>query len=507
MNNASTRRRFLKAVGLAGAACVSLHATSGAETPAIKPHYDLAVIGIGSGGVGAALAAARMGLDVLLIEKAERIGGNAVCAGVSMWEPGVGGTGFPYEIYTRLKAHRDAIAIYSFRRHMSWSGIDAWPGSEQVPDAARTYADTLQRHCPAVAKTDDDFRRARWHGVIFEPDAYENVLRELLHETGRCTILTETSFSDVDFHDGKIAKLKLTNGMTVNAEAFVDATGGGALSKACGCEMMLGQEGKERFDEPGAPEKPNGKVNGVTLIFRIEPVSEARIEPLPEGVPEECWWSEFGVMSAVRYPSGGYNCNMLPTMEGSEFMKLRYEDAYAECRRRVAAFWRYVQTRWPELRGYRRSWIAPELGVRETTRVLGEYVLTENDLLAGLSKQEHNDIVAIADHSRDRHGAGGGGGELAEPYGVPYRCLIPKGSRNLLIASRGASFSSLAASSCRLSRTIMQLGQAAGTAVALARERGCDLPLVPAEALRQRLREQHVQLEFPLSREVRGHIT
>ncbi|MCK4590983.1 MAG: FAD-dependent oxidoreductase, partial [Candidatus Latescibacteria bacterium] len=62
---------------------------------------------------------------------------------------------------------------------------------------------------------------------------------------------------------------------------------------------------------------------------------------------------------------------------------------------------------------------------------------------------------------------------------------------------RAASFSSLAASSCRLSRTMMQLGQAAGTAAAIAKELDLDLPNVPPDRLRAQLREQHVQLEWP----------
>jgi hypothetical protein len=109
----------------------------------------------------------------------------------------------------------------------------------------------------------------------------------------------------------------------------------------------------------------------------------------------------------------------------------------------------------------------------------------------------------------DTHGAEtgrAGCGELDEPYGIPYRALIPKGFRNLLVACRGASFSSLAASSCRLSRTMMQLGQAAGTAVALAHERSLDLPEVPSGVLRDRLRAQHVQLDHPMSDALRAYL-
>jgi hypothetical protein len=156
---------------------------------------------------------------------------------------------------------------------------------------------------------------------------------------------------------------------------------------------------------------------------------------------------------------------------------------------------------------YRLSWIAPALGIRETQRIVGEYVLVEQDLRAGIRSQTHNDIICLADHAMDTHGSHAHGiGELEEPYGVPYRCLIPKGTDNLLIACRAASFSSLAASSCRLSRTMMQLGQAAGTAAALAKELDTTLPQVPPDRLRKALRKQHVQLDHPMPAEIRRRL-
>jgi hypothetical protein len=175
----------------------------------------------------------------------------------------------------------------------------------------------------------------------------------------------------------------------------------------------------------------------------------------------------------------------------------------------VIAHWHHVQETFPEFRGYRRNWIAPALGIRESRRVVGEYVLTEHDLLAGLSGQTHEDIVAIADHAMDTHGPStgrAGCGEVREPYGVPYRCLIPEGFDNLLVACRAASFSSLAASSCRLSRTMMQLGQAAGTAAVLAQELSVPLPQVPYAALQDALRNQHVQLDWPMSAEMNAYL-
>jgi len=77
--------------------------------------------------------------------------------------------------------------------------------------------------------------------------------------------------------------------------------------------------------------------------------------------------------------------------------------------------------------------------------------LAQHDLMAGLGRQEHDDIIAIADHAMDTHGASTGRAgtrEHDQPYGVPYRCLLPRDVDNLLVACRGASFSSVAASSC-----------------------------------------------------------
>lgn len=489
-----------------GAVAPDAYGHGAAPDKSVANHYDLIVVGVGSGGFGAALAAARAGLSVLCLEKADRIGGNAVRAGVSMWEPGVGGTGFPFEIYRRLKTYPQAVGVYSFGRHISWDGWSAFPGGEHVIDSDRRYADTLRRHRGPDGPPDAAFRRAQWHGVVFEPDAYERVVRAMLRETGRVTILTETTFENVRHENGRITALHLTNGQTVRARFFVDATGSGALCQACGAEMMVGQESRARFGEPSAPAVPNDRINGVTLIFRITQTGTPKIGPLPEGVPADCWWGRFPAMSAVHYPNGDYNCNMLPTMEGEEFAQQSYDQAYSECLRRVRAFWHYVQGRWPEFQGYRISWVAPALGVRETTRVVTEYILTEHDIRAGLVGQDHRDVIAIADHALDRHGAGGGALEVSQPYGVPYRCLIPKGMSNVLIACRGAGFSSLAASSCRLSRTMMQLGQAAGTAVALAKDLAIDLPAVPPDKLRAALRKQHVELQWPRTIRIRDHV-
>ncbi|MCK4626012.1 MAG: FAD-dependent oxidoreductase [Phycisphaerae bacterium] len=449
--------------------------------------FDVVVVGAGSAGIGASVAAARAGLSVLLLEKDETIGGTAVRSGVSTWEPDAGGKGIPHEIYRRLTNIPNSVGIYSVGKSLDSSGPDGpkFIGGECLIEPNAHYRDTLLRSGSPDGKWNYSYVRKHWFGVVFEPYAYLRVVGEMLDETGCCTVRTNTSFSDVQVEAGRILSLRLNDGSSVVAEAYVDCTGDGHLCTACKCETMWGQEPKDRFDEPDASTEPAESVNGVTLIYRITRANKQAVEPLPRDVPADCWWREdFPIANFVQMSCGDYLVNMLPTLEGREFINMKYEAACVEARRRVRTHWHYVQEALPKFRQYRLSWIAPALGVRETTRIVGQYVLTEHDLLAGLSGQTHEDIIAIADHAMDTHGQSGRGCvELTEPYGIPYRCLIPKGFRNLLIACRGASFSSIAASSCRLSRVMMNLGWAAGNAVTVARKMGADLPDVPVNQI------------------------
>ncbi len=479
--------------------------------------YDLIIIGGGSGGVGAAIAAARAGLKTLLVEEQPWLGGTSTSGGVNTWEMGVGGTGIPFEIYLRLKKIPEAVGVYSAGRHFAWQKdgffwphqLDRciFPGGENVIDPQRRYIDTLRRHPGPDQKPGEAFSREFWHGVPFEPGAFHQVVMEMLNETGNCEVRLLTRLESVQTVAGEVKNVCLSDGRTESARFFIDSTANGILCHEAGCEQLTGIDPKIRFGEPSAPEVASPAVNAATLIFRVSPSDSELIEPLPDGIPEVIWWAKNPVCAAVtHYPNGDRNINMLPTMEGAEYMRLGEKAAYAECKRRVYCHWHFLQTYFPEFRRYRFTWIAPVMGVRETWRTVCEKMLTENDINIGLSGQSDVDLITIADHPLDRHGANGGCPEVREPYGVPFRCLIPKGMRNLLIACRGAGFSSIAASSCRLSRTMIQLGQASGTAVALALKTGCALPDVPPAALRDRLREQHVQLDWPLPTALREYI-
>lgn len=503
--------RFWAAAFVVAVGCLRGIGSPG-EIPKSEIRCELAVVGGGSGGFGAALAAARLGVDVVLVERADCLGGNSVRGGVNCWEMGAGGTGIPFDLYCRLRREPGAVGIYSFGRHLAWFDAQRepyrYPGGETVIDPARRYLDTLQRHGTKGMVADAERVRELWHGVPFEPDAMAKTMLAMLEETGRCRVLLNALCVGADGDEQFVNLVRLADGRRVKADYFIDASGDGVVCLAMGCEKMEGQESRDAFNESCAPEKATSRVNGVTLIYRATPVPAPAVEPLPSGVTNRCWWAaRFPSAHINHYPNGDLNINMLPTMDGAEFLRRGYPDALEECARRVKAHWHYLQSNFAEFQNFRTGWVAPALGIRESRRIVGEYVLTEHDLVAGLSGQPHPDIICIVDHPMDTHGGHGRRiGELREPYGVPYRCLIPKGRRNLLIACRAASFSSLAASSCRLSRTMMQLGQAAGTAAALAKEMRVELPEVPANRLREALRAQHVQLEHPMPESLRSHL-
>lgn len=476
----------------------------------MSTEFDLVVIGGGSGGIGAALSAARLGLRVLLAEQADSLGGTAVRGGVNCWERGAGGTGLPFDIYKRLKRLPNAVGIYAMRRHICFPepGTIPFPGGEQLLDPALRYIDSL-RCFGAGSFANQTFIQAQWHGVPFEPEAYSRVVTEMLHETGRASIWTNAKFVSATTLDRKVRTVTFADGRTATAENFVDASADIVVAAQLGCATRAGQESREVYQEPHAPHADTDMINATTLIYRVMPKPTAEIDALPPDIPATCWWAEKFPGAAVNeYPGGGRNINMLPTMEGRETQRLGAPAAYAECRRRVIAHWHHFQTIFPEFQHYAMSWIAPALGVRETRRLVGRYVLTEHDLDTGLRGQTHDDIICISDHTKDTHGEARQHmqTELNWPYGVPYRCLLPREFDNLAVACRGASFSSIGASSCRLSRTMMQLGQAAGTAAFLAHRGTVTMSKVSPAELREALRKQHVQLDYPAPKDLQAFL-
>ena len=405
---------------------------------------DVAVVGGGSAGFAAALAAAENGSDTILIEKEAILGGTSTICGVNNWEPVCGATGTSRRVYERLAAIPGACGIWHQKLHSSFG--DSFPGAFLEIDDTLTYEDTLRRHGPSMSADVADWQ-ARYHGIVFEPDELDGVMRQMLSETGRCRVFTSVAYSSCAVREGKIAELRLSNGKVIRPKVVIDACGFVAKDAGCASEM-------------------SANPNSVTLLFRVSEDPDAPEVPVPEDTPDTCWWaSSFPVVFCVEYPNGDRNVNMLPTMTGSEAAQLGPEAAYAECRRRVFAQWKWMKKTYPLHFGdFKITEVFPRLGYRETHRIVCEHMLTGAEVKAGT---HFEDEIATADHAFDSHGASTAySGELSQPYGIPLRSLKPLGVRNLYVAGRIAGFDAAAASSCRLSRTMMELGAAAGKAAA-----------------------------------------
>lgn len=384
---------------------------------------DVCVVGGGCGGIGAAIAAVREGVQVVLVEKQPILGGTSTAGLVCMW----GGTpaeGIAKELYDILCDKGQAGTA----RRLGKVPYHCW-----TIDAGLTYASSL---------------KARANRVIFEPQALSDAALGILRSHGANVMLNST-FEEAQVEGRRVTSIAVRRGDgtvdRIRAKVFIDATGDVYLCRSAGCETTIGKS-----------------LNGVTLCYRVR-----------KGGPEDP-----AVLAAKPFkttscnhqlPNGDRIINMLPTVRGEELLQLGYERTLEKCHGLVFRHWAWLRQGPGAWQEYRFAEAAPLLGIREGHRVIGEYLLTAEDLEAGFSRQEHKDMIALGAHRVDVHGAKEGVKHVdVRPYGIPYRCLIPKGWLNLLVACRGASFDRVAASSARLQRTMMWLGHAAGVGAAMA---------------------------------------
>lgn len=411
---------------------------------------DVCIIGAGSAGIGAALAASRSGAEVILIEKENKVGGTSVHAYVNSWEPGPG-CSYAEEIYHRLPTGAKGVArqVHAYNKEEPYGIFTISPNL--------TYNHSLRR-------SDLDVK-TQTACVVFNVDEFDTTVRQMLEETGKCKLLLNTEFVDACVTNDEIITIEAISSSgqkyRVSSKVFIDCTGGSYVCRKAGCEMMLGEEPRSRFGEPSAPEKPGHSLNAISLCYQIKPSANPSLPDADHQLD-----SAYQIFAHVTEPVGPgqkLTVNPLGIIEGKCILDQNKDELYEHGKDLVDRHWARLHT-YPHFRDYEFDSYAPRLGIRESYRVVCRYVLTQNDLLEGLPGEKHNDIITLADHPMDLHGENGHLKTLLEAYGVPYRCLIPKGFDNLLVAGRGAGFSHIAASSCRLSRTMMSLGHAAGFA-------------------------------------------
>lgn len=453
---------------------------------------DIVIVGGGSAGFGAAIRAARLHPQarIELIDSMDRLGGTSTVGGVNNWEPGIGGLGVHYELYDRMKA-RGAIGV--------GKSVHEYHPSEPYGLSRIDWNESYESSLRGSGQPNEKRRR-----VHFDADEMASVMEAMLLEAGNVRIHYRTRLEDVTAEGNLIQSITVSKDgaadkLSIKAKVYIDCSGGVVLARKAGCESAYGEDPFDRYEEPSAPENPQPNVNGVTLVYRVEKTEEPEAQEKPcyeESALDEqsLKWplEKTRVAFITDYPNGDLCFNLLPVMQGNEYHQLPPEQARAICEGRGLAHWHWFK-RTQRFTNYRFNMHFPLVGVRESYRLVGRYVLVEQDVRDGIHNQNYKEqVIAFADHSLDTHGQTNVkkplNKQLERPYGIPYPCLLPKEINNLIVATRGASFSHIAASSCRLSRSMMALGEAAGVAAAMAVHQKTTLPEVSVEEIRRILR-------------------
>ena len=424
-------------------------------TPVIA-EAEVVVLGGGPAGIAAAWAAARQGRSTLLVERYGFLGGMGTAAGVTNF------CGLHANVHGEIRRVVRGVADELLDRIDRLGGLNA-PHAIFGKTRAQAY-DMSAYKCAA-----DD--------LVLGAGA-----RLLLHALAAGAAMRDEQTIDallVETRSGRRA---------VRGSVFVDASGDGDLACWAGAPWEKGDA--------------SGKLLYPTLMFRINNVDAARAAAadIPRLMQEAQARGEYrfprkGVILRPQKHPGEWRANVTQlrnadgsAVDGTDALQLSAGEI--EGRRQVSDYIRFLRER---VAGFESSYvmdIAPQLGIRETRRVVGRTVLTAEDVLECRS---FDDTVGVNAWPLERHVAGDV--EWTWPpipasrgfNHLPYRMLVPHRVRNLLVAGRCASMTSEAHSAARVSGGCFVMGQAAGTAAHLALRERVDPAGVAADALQAQL--------------------
>ena len=436
--------------------------------------YDVIVAGGGPSGVAAAVAAARNGCKTLLIEREAYLGGMATLAGVPAFGP-----------YTNGKV-------------------------DLIGGIGREILEELKKECyfsPFYDRKPDRIGGIDWFPI--DPEILKRVLDKLVRESG-CDVLFYTSVAGSETADGAVTAITVYHRGTMErltAKYFIDCTGDGELAALSGAKWQYGD--------------CDGRVQAGTLCFRVAGVDMERFMEYADRKGEN---GNLSVASQKarkdgRFPGpelhvGGiaFQACGVAGLNFGHVYDLHPLDAWdmsraeMEARARLPEMVRFLQEYVPGMEHCVLIGSGPYVGVRESRRICGLYTLTAEDYQ---NRADFPDAIAYYSYPIDMHAAVPEEGrerddvyrsskyQVGECYGIPYRCLIPVGFKNLAAAGRIISADRAMMASVRIMSACFATGQAAGTAAALCVKEGAaqSLPEVDTTKLRNVLREAKVYLK------------
>jgi FAD-dependent oxidoreductase family protein len=442
--------------------------------------FDVLVVGGGNAGCAAAIASARHGARTLLVERYGFLGGTATAAMVGPWmtfhsadERIVGG--IAQEMVERL------------------AGKGASPG--HLPDSS-DYVATI---------------------TPFDPEVHKALLFEMMREAG-VSLLLHAYFLSAQVEDDTVRSATFaTIGGTRSYEAnvIVDATADALVAYSAGVPT---QQGDER-----------GRVQPATLMFRLSHVDVASLAAYLREHPQEMrtslapeqrvphaltavaglheLWAQARADGLVDVPRELVSFFISPYPDEVTVNMTRVVDvdpldpddltrAEVEARLQAMQLLDFFRQRVPGFENARIAASGAQIGIRESRRIVGRYTLTRDDVLQA---RRFDDAVARSAYPIDVHNPSGSGTTTQRlapgaSYEIPYRTMLPVNREQLLVAGRCISTTHEALASTRLTPTVMTLGQAAGTAAALACERGVRASEIDTHELRRQLIADGVDL-------------
>lgn len=448
---------------------------------------DIVVVGGGTAGVIAALAAARNGARVTLLEK----GG---------FPGGVAAFGIPFLAFRDGRGRRvvGGLAQELVARLVA---LDASPG-----------------HVGGTTWAGDGLDQ-QFHLTPYDPEGYKALILQMLAEAG-VDLQLHTWFTGVDQDpDGRLTAIHFVNkdGSGRLAPAVViDASGDADVARRAGCSFRLGGEGQAMQNVSGifvlagvdaeaavaalqAGDNIKGWGHWHTRIVRGPLVDHARGINHFAGLMSPWGDDRAFAFTAVSWREHVFSLNLSRTT-GIDGCKADDLNRAEICERQQ--MYQLFQAMKAHVPGFANAWMvatSPMVGVRESANIQGAYVLSREDVLEA---HEHDDSIARGCYPIDIHDPAGGHTRFAfirdgGSYGIPYRCLLPDRAANLLVAGRCLSASHEAHGSSRIMATAMASGEAAGTAAALALSGGIlpGSPQFDAAALRCQLHRQGAILD------------